>query len=148
TATRGRETVDTTGLCQPTRPGHAVAPSGIPGQWRCARLTSSTRLEAGDSPVTRRIFLLRRRLPVREASVGSYIGSTGVLSLRQPGGENITRGVDIPVMSCAASARPFPHVQVHPCGDPATCGAHLARRKPAVDRQQVTPVPAAFVLEH
>src|SRR5690606_20249512 len=68
-----------------------------------AVLTSSPRLKPGDSNPSpgRASCFIGPRLPGRLRG-RSYRPSAGVLPLRQPGGEDVTCGVDVPVMGRAA----------------------------------------------
>lgn len=76
----------------------------------------------------------------------SYIRSTG--SYRQSGGQDVPCSVHISVMRRAAPARPGPDVQRDLRRQGSACGTHPAAGEPAVDDDEVTPVPGALVLQH
>src|SRR5690606_8409077 len=89
---------------------------------KLAALTSSPRLKPGDSNPSpgRASCFIGPRLPGRLRG-RSYRPSAGVLPLRQPGGEDVTCGVDVPVMGRAAGALPGTDVQRHLLLQGAAC---------------------------
>src|SRR5262249_49269843 len=73
------------------------------------------------------------------APVRSYISSTGVSPLDQPGREDVTGCVDVPVMDGPAGAGPFADGQRQGLGEPAAGRADLRRREPAVHGDDAAP---------
>jgi hypothetical protein len=77
----------------------------------------------------------------------SDAGSAG--KRRQPGGSDVDRGVDIPVMpGTAMRALPLTDMQRQARRQPPAPRARLGRRIPAIDHDKVPPVPVALVLQH
>src|SRR3981081_238900 len=98
------------------------------------------KLKPGDSSGRPLGFLLHQRLPRPGGlPLRSYTVSTGCD--RPPGGQNVACRVDIAVMDRAAPASPLTDVQrQHLTQDPAL-RAHLGRREPPVDGDEVSPIP-------
>ncbi len=67
---------------------------------------------------------------------------------RQPGGQNILRSVDIPIMSNTATTHPLTHVERHCVSYDAARRAQLRRRKPAIDHDHLASIPTRLVLQH
>ncbi|MBB4774110.1 hypothetical protein F4557_002528 [Actinomadura catellatispora] len=79
----------------------------------------------------------------------SYISSAGVYSLRWPSGDDVSCGIDIPVMSCSAEfTYPLSARQRYRPGRVAALAAELGGRKPAIDQDQCPAIPFSLVLEH
>lgn len=66
---------------------------------------------------------------------------------RVPHGQNIARGVLVPVVGRTAIASPTAHIKRHRCLQRAARRAQLARRKPAVDFDDGFPVYVGFGLD-
>lgn len=111
-------------------------------------MTSSTAHRSGDPRDHSRGFLLRRAVPSPYERLRSHQLSTGVSPLRQPGGEDISRSVDVTIMNGFAFACPRPRAQGQGFPRPATGRTPLRRWLPATDDEYAASVPVCLVLQH
>src|SRR5690606_15426961 len=86
---------------------------------------------------------------VRHSEEWSYVTSTGVLPLRPPGGENVLRGVNVPVVGRAALLT-SPRADVQGLGTVQSSArrAHLGCWSEPVDTSERPPIPSRLVLQH
>ncbi len=100
--------------------------AGAPRTDGARYLTSSIALKGGNSLGRPRGFLLHRAVPSPFTRVGSYRPSTGVLPLRQPGGEDVEEHGISGLLSFGRRGRRF-HIADRPLFDSVGAGAFCPR---------------------